>query len=348
MYQGGEAIVGRGEAVSAYVSDVLLFEAGDKVTPVSTPHSSSSFYKGDGGYIVGRGENVTGIITDHTLFESGGTVTKIGTAHSSGTLYRSGTSIVGRGTSVDAYVSDVLLFEAGEKVNQIGTSHSSKTRYKGDGSSVTGRGSGTSYSISGSQKAVQLYAVSSSGSYTCAKGNTLTYYTAPSSKTLYPGNGSSVTGRGTSVSAIDYDGTLYEAGTQVTKIGTGHTKTTLYKGDGTSGYLRGTAVDAIEYNGTLYEAGTEVYARGDGVKLTTGLYKGNGTIGYLRGDSVQAIEYNGTLYEEGDTVRLAGSLAPHDVYYRDPTYDKTYSVGGSKLSVELATVSATKVTALTV
>ena len=61
--------------------------------------------------------------------------------------------------------------------------------------------------------------------------------TAHSSGTYYKGNGSSVTGRGDSVKAIVYDGTLYEAGAAKTVIGSKPNQTLYYRdADGDKSY----------------------------------------------------------------------------------------------------------------
>lgn len=46
-----------------------------------------------------------------------------------------------------------------------------------------------------------------------------TFFYGGSSGTLYYGNGGYVTGRGSAVDAIEYNGTLYEKGSSVTQIG---------------------------------------------------------------------------------------------------------------------------------
>ena len=58
--------------------------------------------------------------------------------------------------------------------------------------------------------------VSTGGTYR-AVGRTL--YEAGSSVTYYQGDGSYVTGRGSAVDAIEWNGTLYEKGASVTPIG---------------------------------------------------------------------------------------------------------------------------------
>lgn len=87
------------------------------------------------------------------------------------------------------------IFKGGEWRDTLGAEHTSTTRYKGNGSSGT---------FQTKEYQMVYYYASSNGSYTgkYAK-NTLSYRK----------NGStSVTGRGSSIEAIDYDGTLYEKG----------------------------------------------------------------------------------------------------------------------------------------
>lgn len=74
-----------------------------------------------------------------------------------------------------------------------------------------------------------------------------TYFFGGSEKTLYNGNGSYVYGRGDSVSAIDYSGTLYESGGNET-----------------------VTVITEEYDGLLYKAGTRtsIMQQGDVYKGT--------------------------------------------------------------------------------
>lgn len=128
-----------------------------------------------------------------------------------GTVYKKG------GTkTVYAYLPvSGSVYKAGTAVNKIGNAHSSGTLYYGNGSSGYLRGSSVSarynyYTYSGA-----LY--DSDG--VRVNGGT-TFFYGGSSGTLYYGNGSYVTGRGSAVDAIEWNGTLYEKGASVTPIGT--------------------------------------------------------------------------------------------------------------------------------
>lgn len=90
----------------------------------------------------------------------------------------------------------------------ISTGHSSGTYYKGNGSYVTGRGdSVTAYSISSTYRNAYIYDSS------LERYSSIGTVYKVSEKTYYKGNGSSGYLRGSSVDAIEYDGTLYEKGT---------------------------------------------------------------------------------------------------------------------------------------
>ena len=86
------------------------------------------------------------------------------------------------------------VFKGGEWRDVIGTEHTSATRYMGNGSSGT---------LQTKEYQMVYYYSSSNGTYGKYARNTLHYRK----------NGSiSVTGKGESVEAIDYNGTLYEKG----------------------------------------------------------------------------------------------------------------------------------------
>lgn len=90
----------------------------------------------------------------------------------------------------------------------ISTSHSSGTYYKGNGSSGYLRGGSVTVNLRGSSYGT-LYYKSSSGAYLAVNDA----YRDGGSKTYYKGDGGYIVGRGSSVDAIEYDGTLYEKGT---------------------------------------------------------------------------------------------------------------------------------------
>jgi hypothetical protein len=106
------------------------------------------------------------------------------------------------------------LYTAGSAVNKIGTSHSSGTYYKGNGSYIYGRGSSVSVNKLGSKYPNALY-IKNGDAY--SRISVSLYYDGGSA-TYYQGNGSSGYLRGTSVDAIEYDGTLYEKGSSVTPV----------------------------------------------------------------------------------------------------------------------------------
>lgn len=99
-------------------------------------------------------------------------------------------------------------------MNKIGYGHSSGTLYYGNGSSGYLRGDSVSVNLRGSSYGT-LYYKSSSGAYLAITDA----YRDGGSATYYRGNGNYVTGRGSAVDAIEYNGTLYEKGSAVTQIG---------------------------------------------------------------------------------------------------------------------------------
>ena len=117
---------------------------------------------------------------------------------------------------------------------QLYKSGSDYTYYKGNGSSVTGRGSSQSVSVCGNAVRFKRHSSSETPSGTwytiVSSGYDLTYYLSKS-ETWYPGNGSSVTGRGDTVSGTNRgdsqwayvsnsDGAVvrYAAGTAITNL----------------------------------------------------------------------------------------------------------------------------------
>ena len=127
------------------------------------------------------------------------------------TLYNAGTKKTVQGYS--KYNGD--LYMAGTAVNKIGYAHSSGTLYYGNGSSGYLRG--------GSVSARYGYYTYQGALYD-ADGERVnrnqTFFYGGSSGTLYYGNGGYVTGRGSAVDAIEWNGTLYEKGSSVTPIST--------------------------------------------------------------------------------------------------------------------------------
>lgn len=127
-----------------------------------------------------------------------------------GTVYKRGST-----KTIYAYLPvGESVYKAGTAVNKIGYAHSSGTLYYGNGSSGYLRG--------GSVTARYGYYTYSGALYDAdgerVNGGT-TFFYGGSSGTLYYGNGGYVTGRGSAVDAIEYNGTLYEKGDSVTTIG---------------------------------------------------------------------------------------------------------------------------------
>lgn len=106
------------------------------------------------------------------------------------------------------------LYTAGTAVNKIGTSHSSGTYYKGNGSYIYGRGNSVTVNKRGSKYPNALY-IKNGTSYSLIS---VSLYYDGGSATYYDGSGSKGYLRGTSVDAIEYDGTLYEKGSSVTPV----------------------------------------------------------------------------------------------------------------------------------
>ena len=134
-------------------------------------------------------------------------------------------------------------------VAKRGNGHSSEKFYKGNGGYVYGRGTkktvkkqGTPYAYNGS-----LYRLTGTGNYVPISA---TLYNEGTDFEYYPGDGTSGYLRGTSVQAIEYDGTLYEDGGVHTYA--------LYKRVSKNLYAAGLTVsypNYKKYTGKLYDAG---------------------------------------------------------------------------------------------
>ena len=133
-----------------------------------------------------------------------------------GTVYKKG----GTKTVYSYLPVDGTLYKAGTAVQKIGYGHSSGTLYYGNGSSGYLRGSSVSGTKQGRLAATVGYYYSA-GEYVKLTGGPVYY--AGDSFTYYQGNGGYVTGRGSAVDAIEWNGTLYEAGSSVTPISTPYT-----------------------------------------------------------------------------------------------------------------------------
>lgn len=147
-----------------------------------------------------------------------------------------------------AYLSSYYVEDENNvgSVRLRGTAHSSTTHYKGNGGYITGRGSSVTVTKQGAKYNGTLYYKSGDTYYPLSS----TMYWAGSSETYYTGNGSSGYLRGTSVQAIEYDGTLYEDG--------GVHTYPLYTKVSKSLYEKGTTVTYPaykKYSGKLYGAG---------------------------------------------------------------------------------------------
>ena len=141
------------------------------------------------------------------------------------------------------------------------TAGTAVTRYYGNGSSVTGRGDSVSIQEIGNAVHFKRHTSSETPSGTWyeikSSGYDLTYYLAKTAATYYKGNGSSVTGRGTSESITPIGSTSkrlssvtrYKAGTNVGKLYNAGEIATVYPATQTL-YKAGTNI------GKLYNAGT--------------------------------------------------------------------------------------------
>ena len=182
-------------------------------------------------------------------------------------LGSSGTYYKGNGTRL----TTATRYNSGNKL-------ASGTYYLGDGSSVTGRG--TKVSVTAIGNAVHFKRHTSgkpSGTYytIVSSGYDLTYYLSKSAADYYQGNGSSVTGRGTSVTAYveNNAGSYYLRGSSETVYVSSSSGGYYLRGDSVtayptdssgSNYLRGTAevitpigATSIKVtNNTRYKAGT--------------------------------------------------------------------------------------------
>ena len=260
--------------------------------------------------------------TAQTVYEevsSGGTVYY--TAGTATTYYNAGTTTkYARGDSIDvtlqgSQTSELTLQGTAqtvyEEVSSGGTVYytagTAVTRYLGNGSSVTGRGDSVSIQEIGNAVHFKRHTSSETPSGTWyeikSSGYDLTYYLAKTAATYYKGNGSSVTGRGTSESITPIGSTSkrlssvtrYKAGTNVGKLYNAGTVANYYKGNGGSFTVQGTSVSVTPIGSTSkrlssvtrYKAGTNVgklYNAGEIATVypaTQTLYKAGTNIGKL-------------------------------------------------------------------
>ena len=147
------------------------------------------------------------------------------------------------------------------------TAGTATTYYKGNGSSVTGRGTSQSVSVCGNAVHFKRHTSGTpSGTwYTIvSSGYDLTYYLSKS-ETWYQGNGSSVTGRGDSVSVTPVGSTSkrlssctrYKAGTNVGVLYNAGSIATYYPATETL-YKSGSSLTYYPATETLYKGGTNV------------------------------------------------------------------------------------------
>ena len=149
------------------------------------------------------------------------------------------------------------------------TAGTAVTRYQGNGSSVTGRGDSTSIQEIGNAVHFKRHTSSESPSGTwysiVSSGYDLTYYLAKSAATYYKGNGSSVTGRGTSETITPIGSTSkrlssctrYKAGTNVGVLYNAGSIATYYPATETL-YKSGSSLTYYPATETLYKGGTNV------------------------------------------------------------------------------------------
>ena len=148
------------------------------------------------------------------------------------------------------------------------TAGTAVTRYQGNGSSVTGRGDSTSIQEIGNAVHFKRHTSGTpSGTwYTIvSSGYDLTYYLAKSAATYYKGNGSSVTGRGTSETITPIGSTSkrlssctrYKAGTNVGVLYNAGSIATYYPATETL-YKSGSSLTYYPATETLYKGGTNV------------------------------------------------------------------------------------------
>ena len=252
--------VAEGEGEFTQASIILEGTAYGNITPIGTAHkftythlykagTAATYYKGNGTSVTGRGDSVN--------------VTPIGTAHK---------------------FTYTHLYKAG----------SGKTYYKGNGSTVTGRGTGYTITPIGTEhklKYTHLYDAqgNTQWAYVTDNNGTTKWYSKGTDVTVYPGNGSTVTGRGDSVSVTEQgdDQWAYvgDANGSITYYSAG-TGATYYKGNGASVTDRGDSVSVTEQgddqwayvgnaNGsiTYYSAGTVITGlRNAGTQNTTDYY----------------------------------------------------------------------------
>lgn len=145
------------------------------------------------------------------------------------------------------------------------------THYKGDGSTVTGRGNTVTVTpIGNAVHFARHYGGTPSGTwYTLvSSGYDLTYYTAGSEKTYYKGDGSTVTGRGNTVSGTNR----------------GDSETVYVESSSGAYYLRGDGVTAYDSS----SSGTVYYTAGTAEAYYPALSSG-GTVYYTAGSQVTGL-----------------------------------------------------------
>lgn len=110
--------------------------------------------------------------------------------------------------------------------------------------------------------------------------------------------------QGEEIKAVIYNGTLYQAGSRVTAIGTGYDSGTYYTGGGGSFTKQGSS------NTLTYYGASSSGSYGKYVQKKMVYYAASSSTAVARGASVKAIKYDGTLYTAGSPVTVIGTA--HD------------------------------------
>lgn len=116
--------------------------------------------------------------------------------------------------------------------------------------------------------------------------------------------------QGDEVKAIPYDGTLYQAGSSVTAIGTGYSSEICYTGGGGSFTKQGSSSTLTYY----LSSSSGTYGKYRQHKMV--YYAASSNTAIARGASVKAIKYDGTLYTAGSPVTPIGTSHSSETYYR--------------------------------
>lgn len=295
-------------------SQTVYEEVSSGGTLYYTAGSPTTYYNEGTTTKVARGESVTVTLQGSQTSEltlQGAAETVFEEVSSGGTLYYT----AGTSAKYHKVVSSggTLYYKAGTAV----------TRYKGDGSTVTGRGSSVSVIPGGNLVRFKRHTSSETPSGTwysiVSSGGDISYRVPGTETTYYKGDGSTVTGRGTSESITPIGSTSirvaaaatitpvgstskrlssvtrYKAGTNVGKLYNAGDIATYYKGNGGSFTVQGSSVSVTPIGSTSkrlssvtrYKAGTNVgklYNQGtiaEYYPATQTLYKAGTNVGVL-------------------------------------------------------------------